>query len=223
MRWKRAQAKGLFRADHLLHLRCEICDPETPALVDATIGRDIARLVSVMDHTPGDRQSVDIDKWFAHMIHEMEIDAEEGRARMQELLDRSARVGAEVRAHVVVAAHAHALPLMSHDDRTEAQPTRRRPKGVSDLGISHHAGRRRAGRAITARPSSPARPTCCAAGRNRAMSRCARCWRRGWSTCWPPTTSRAARSTPPSPSPPTPPCPAVAGHHRHDQPTGPRN
>lgn len=72
---------GMFRADHLLHLRCEISDPETKGLVDATIGRDIARLVSVMDHTPGDRQSVDTEKWFTHMIREMEIDAEEGRPR----------------------------------------------------------------------------------------------------------------------------------------------
>jgi alpha-D-ribose 1-methylphosphonate 5-triphosphate diphosphatase len=125
------RARGLFRADHRLHMRCEICDPETIGLVDATIGRDIARLVSVMDHTPGDRQSVDVEKWFRQMIHEMEIDETEGRARMQELLDRSARVGAEVRAHVVAAAHARALPLMSHDDRTAAHVDAARAEGVA--------------------------------------------------------------------------------------------
>lgn len=113
-------ANGMFRADHLLHMRCEISDPETIALVDATVGHRLARLVSVMDHTPGDRQSVDMGKWFTHMIHEMEISEAEGYERMQELLDRSARVGAKVRAHVVAAAHDHALPLMSHDDRTAA-------------------------------------------------------------------------------------------------------
>mgnify|MGYP000040918599 CR=1 FL=1 len=112
--------QGMFRADHLLHMRCEISDPETIGLVDATAGHRLARLVSVMDHTPGDRQSVDMGKWFTHMIHEMEISEAEGYERMQELLDRSARVGAEVRAHVVAAAHTHALPLMSHDDRTAA-------------------------------------------------------------------------------------------------------
>ncbi|MFO7920138.1 MAG: alpha-D-ribose 1-methylphosphonate 5-triphosphate diphosphatase [Nioella sp.] len=135
---------GMFRADHLLHLRCEISDPETKGLVDATIGRDIARLVSVMDHTPGDRQSVDIEKWFTHMIHEMEIDAEEGRARMQDLLDRSARVGAAVRAHVVGAAHAHALPLMSHDDRTEAHADAAQAEGVtiSEFPTTLEAARR---------------------------------------------------------------------------------
>lgn len=128
---EKGRAGGMFRADHLLHMRCEISDPETIGLVDATIGRGLARLVSVMDHTPGDRQSVDIDKWFHHMIHEMEIGEDEGRERMQELFDRSARVGAEVRAHVVAAAHRHALPLMSHDDRTEIHADQARDEGVT--------------------------------------------------------------------------------------------
>jgi len=140
----RGQAEGMFRADHLLHMRCEICDPETIGLTDATIGRDIARLVSVMDHTPGDRQSVDVEKWFHHMIHEMEIDETEGRERMQELFDRSARVGAEVRAHVVAAAHARALPLMSHDDRTEAHADEAQAEGVaiSEFPTTMEAARR---------------------------------------------------------------------------------
>lgn len=122
---------GLFRAEHLLHMRCEISDPTTIDLVDATIGKGLARLVSVMDHTPGDRQSPDMERWFHHMIHEMEIDEAEGRLRMQELLDRSARVGAEVRAHVVAATHAHALPLMSHDDRTPDHVDQARAEGVT--------------------------------------------------------------------------------------------
>ena len=111
---------GLFRAAHLVHLRCEISDPATPGLVDATIGRDIARLVSVMDHTPGDRQSPDIDAWFAQMIREVGIDAEQGRAQLDALLDRAATHGRAVRAHVAGTARAHATPLMSHDDRSVA-------------------------------------------------------------------------------------------------------
>ena len=141
---EQGQAQGMFRADHLLHLRCEISDPETPALVDATIGKGLARLVSVMDHTPGDRQSVDIEKWFAQMIHEMEIDAAEGGTRMQDLLDRSARVGAEVRTHVVAAAHAHSLPLMSHDGRIEAHADQAQAEGVtvSEFPTTLEAARR---------------------------------------------------------------------------------
>jgi alpha-D-ribose 1-methylphosphonate 5-triphosphate diphosphatase len=49
---EKGRADGLFRADHLLHLRCEICDPDTIALTDATLTSPLVRLVSVMDHTP---------------------------------------------------------------------------------------------------------------------------------------------------------------------------
>lgn len=125
------QANGLFRAQHLLHLRCEISDPETIGLVDATIGRRIARLVSIMDHTPGDRQSPDVQRWLVHMSREMEISLDEGRARMAELLERSARVGPDVRAHIAAAAQAHGVTLMSHDDRTAGQVDQAHGDGVS--------------------------------------------------------------------------------------------
>lgn len=115
---ERGRGEGLFRADHLLHLRCEICDPDTVALTDATINGPLVRLVSVMDHTPGDRQSLDREHWLGRMAMDMGLDMADARNVMAELLDRSARVGAEVRAHVVAQAQAAGLPLMSHDDRT---------------------------------------------------------------------------------------------------------
>lgn len=111
-------AAGLFRAEHFLHMRCEISDPETIALTDATIGRPITRLVSVMDHTPGDRQSPDIDRWTRRMAEAMHVGLDEMAVRREELFERSRRVGPKVRAHVVAAAQAQGLPLMTHDDRT---------------------------------------------------------------------------------------------------------
>ncbi|MEM1341379.1 MAG: alpha-D-ribose 1-methylphosphonate 5-triphosphate diphosphatase [Pseudomonadota bacterium] len=113
-----AIAQDLFRAEHLLHLRCEISDPATPALVNGSINLPETRLVSVMDHTPGDRQSPDIDKWFWHMIRDMEVTEEEGRPMMDALFERSRAHGAAVRAHVTQTAFAAKVPLMSHDDRT---------------------------------------------------------------------------------------------------------
>ncbi|AHM04568.1 Metal-dependent hydrolase involved in phosphonate metabolism [Roseibacterium elongatum DSM 19469] len=124
------QDRGLFRADHLLHMRCEISDPTTMALTDAIIVLPVARLVSVMDHTPGDRQSPDVEKWFNHMIHEMEVDEVTGRAMMEDLFARSRSCGPEVRAHVIAAAQANALPLMSHDDRTEGHVDQAVSEGV---------------------------------------------------------------------------------------------
>lgn len=128
---EKGRAYGLFRADHLLHLRCEICDPDTIALTDATLTSPLVRLVSVMDHTPGDRQSLDRENWLARMAKDMGLEPTEARAAMAELLDRSARVGARVRAHVVARAQAAGLPLMSHDDRTTAQVDQALSEGAS--------------------------------------------------------------------------------------------
>jgi alpha-D-ribose 1-methylphosphonate 5-triphosphate diphosphatase len=138
------QAAGAFRAEHLLHLRCEISDPATMALVDATATHPLTRLVSVMDHTPGDRQSPDVDKWFTHMIHEMEVDEETGRVMMDDLFERSRARGAEVRAHVIRAAHAATLPLMSHDDRTVEHAEQAAAEGVaiSEFPTTLEAARR---------------------------------------------------------------------------------
>ncbi len=125
------QAAGVFRAEHLVHLRCEISDPDTMALVDATIAHPLTRLVSVMDHTPGDRQSPDVDQWFRHMIQDMAVDADTGHAMMQDLLARSRNRGAEVRAHVIARSHAHALPVMTHDDRSPEQAHQAAGEGVA--------------------------------------------------------------------------------------------
>ncbi|NKX44785.1 alpha-D-ribose 1-methylphosphonate 5-triphosphate diphosphatase [Roseicyclus persicicus] len=138
------QAAGAFRAEHLVHLRCEVSDPATVALVDAAIGHPLTRLVSVMDHTPGDRQSPDIGQWFRHMIHEMEVDEATGRAMMDDLFERSRSRGAAVRAHVAAAARAAAIPLMSHDDRTAAHVDLARAEGcaISEFPTTLAAARR---------------------------------------------------------------------------------
>ncbi|MHA3915419.1 alpha-D-ribose 1-methylphosphonate 5-triphosphate diphosphatase [Halovulum sp. GXIMD14793] len=130
---------GQLRADHLLHLRCEISDPETMPLLDAIIQDAAPQLISVMDHTPGDRQSLDVERWFRAMIVDMGVDEPTGREMLAELLDRSAKVGPEVRAHIVAAAKAHDVPLMSHDDRTLAHV---------DLAVSE-------GAAISEFPTTP--------------------------------------------------------------------
>lgn len=128
---ERGRAEGLFRADHLLHLRCEICDPDTVALTDAVIGSATVRLVSVMDHTPGDRQSLDRALWLDRMAREMGLEPAAAREAMDELLARSARVGAGVRAHVVARAREARLALMSHDDRTAEQVDQARAEGIT--------------------------------------------------------------------------------------------
>lgn len=136
--------RDLFRAEHFLHLRCEISDPATPALVDTTIDLPITQLMSVMDHTPGDRQSPDVTKWFSQMMAEMEVDEVEGRHMMDDLLDRSKTHGAKVRAHCVEAARRRNLALMSHDDASAAHVDQANSEGcvISEFPTTHEAASR---------------------------------------------------------------------------------
>lgn len=113
---EKAQAAGMLRAEHLVHLRCEITDAETTRLTEENIGRDIVRVVSVMEHLPGRRQSKDIESYIERRMAETDRSRHEVEQAMAELLNISDEIGASVRPAVVALAHAHRLPLLSHDD-----------------------------------------------------------------------------------------------------------
>jgi alpha-D-ribose 1-methylphosphonate 5-triphosphate diphosphatase len=51
-----AKDADLLRADHFLHLRCEVPMPDIIADTEMMLGRREVRLISLMDHTPGQRQ-----------------------------------------------------------------------------------------------------------------------------------------------------------------------
>ena len=51
-----ARDAELLRIDHFLHLRCEVPMPNVVAETRELIGRPDVRLLSLMDHTPGQRQ-----------------------------------------------------------------------------------------------------------------------------------------------------------------------
>jgi alpha-D-ribose 1-methylphosphonate 5-triphosphate diphosphatase len=58
-----AGSEGLLRAEHLLHLRCEITNPELLSLVEPHLDNPRLKLLSVMDHTPGQRQTADLNRF----------------------------------------------------------------------------------------------------------------------------------------------------------------
>lgn len=112
-----AKKQDLLRADHLLHLRCELSDPDLIELVDDFIDLPLVRLVSVMDHTPGQRQWRDLSKMKQYHSADDMSDAELD-AYVQERIDLQARHAAANRREVIERSHARALPLASHDDTT---------------------------------------------------------------------------------------------------------
>jgi len=74
---RRARAAGALKAEHLLHLRLELTDPHMLELFEPLRGEPSLRLVSFMDHTPGQRQWRDLDKLRGfHLGREVKTEAE---------------------------------------------------------------------------------------------------------------------------------------------------
>ena len=128
----RARDAALLRADHFLHLRCEVPMPHTVAETAALIDRDDIRLVSLMDHTPGQRQFRDEAKLRAYYrgktggLSDAELDV---------ILDQRRRYAALHAAdnyeRLVAMAQARRLPLASHDDTTLDHVRRSLADGVA--------------------------------------------------------------------------------------------
>lgn len=116
---KQAQQQGLFRADHALHLRCEVADSQVPALLTKYGEDPLVRLLSVMDHTPGQRQWRDIDKWRLYHRDQNWTEAQVEAVR-RERLELQQRYAADHRRLTVAFAHDRNIPLASHDDTSEA-------------------------------------------------------------------------------------------------------
>lgn len=110
---------GLFRADHQIHLRCEISSPDMEEML-MTHGRsDHVRLLSIMDHTPGQRQWSNLDDW-RNFHREKKWTDEEAQAILDDLRDKQNRYADRHRKLAVEFARQQNLPLASHDDTTAA-------------------------------------------------------------------------------------------------------
>ena len=110
----------LLRADHFLHLRCEIPMPSVIEELTELIGRPDIRLISLMDHTPGQRQFRDEGKlrdYYRGKGAGM-TDAQLDALFERRIAYQQAYAADNMRA-VVALAHQHRIPLASHDDTTD--------------------------------------------------------------------------------------------------------
>lgn len=108
---------GHLRAEHFLHLRCELPDPALAGAFE-TYGTDPrVRLVSVMDHTPGQRQFSDLDRYVANQRGYGQAEDEVRRA-VEVSLERQARNSDRHRRKIAARCAELGIPVASHDDET---------------------------------------------------------------------------------------------------------
>ncbi|MFZ7091977.1 alpha-D-ribose 1-methylphosphonate 5-triphosphate diphosphatase [Primorskyibacter sp. 2E233] len=113
------RAAGALRINHYLHLRAEVCSATLTDELAEFSPKDRVGIVSLMDHTPGQRQFRDLDKYKAYVKGKRDLTDEQLRLHMAQLYElRSAHGDAHERAAVAEAARLGAT-LASHDDTTK--------------------------------------------------------------------------------------------------------
>jgi alpha-D-ribose 1-methylphosphonate 5-triphosphate diphosphatase len=115
-----AQAGGLLRIAHYVHLRCEVSVRGVLEMFEPFMSDPLVRLVSLMDHTPGQRQFVRLDKYREYYKGKWALSDAEIDAMIERRLHDSARFGTAHRAAITRACAAQGTPLASHDDATLA-------------------------------------------------------------------------------------------------------
>ena len=127
-----ARAAGLLRIEHFLHLRCEVPTPDVVAGTRELIGRPEVRLLSLMDHTPGQRQFRDEGKLRTYYrgknggMTDAELDVLFARR-----IEHQAAHAETNHRDIIDLARAHNTPLASHDDTTPEHVAEAIRDGVS--------------------------------------------------------------------------------------------
>ncbi|HZB90436.1 MAG TPA: alpha-D-ribose 1-methylphosphonate 5-triphosphate diphosphatase [Stellaceae bacterium] len=144
-----AQQARMLRADHYLHLRCELSYPALRELVPPLVSHPMVGLLSLMDHTPGQRQFVSLDQFKTYYQGKYNLSDAALADFIRERQADQQRYSAENRAMVVSLARQHGVRLASHDDATAAHVEEAREAGVviaefpttaEAAGAAHRAG-----------------------------------------------------------------------------------
>jgi alpha-D-ribose 1-methylphosphonate 5-triphosphate diphosphatase len=112
--------RGLLRAEHLLHVRCELPAPNTQTLFAPFMDNPLVRMISLMDHTPGQRQWENIDHAWIYFSGKKGWSREKFEARVAQAREDQVRYAQPHRAYFTAYCKAHGITLASHDDTTVA-------------------------------------------------------------------------------------------------------
>ena len=113
------RSAGALRISHFLHLRAEVCSATLAEELEAFGPGDRVGIVSLMDHTPGQRQFRDITKMKAYVQGKRALDDAGFQAHIDRLRRLREAHGAKHEAATVAAAKRFGAVLASHDDTTE--------------------------------------------------------------------------------------------------------
>ena len=109
---------GLLKADHFLHLRCEIPATDMLTLFDPVADHPLIRMISLMDHSPGVGQYANLD-FYRKLRRQGGLDEDAIERRIIEMQAHRARWRDPNRRALLDRVRGTSIALASHDDRTE--------------------------------------------------------------------------------------------------------
>ncbi|WMY74069.1 alpha-D-ribose 1-methylphosphonate 5-triphosphate diphosphatase [Buttiauxella selenatireducens] len=115
-----SQARGINRAEHRLHLRCELPHHTTLPLFQQLIQRDGVSLVSLMDHSPGQRQFANLVKYREYYQGKYSLSDADMNSYEAEQLALAERWSQPNRLAIAAECRERNIALASHDDATAA-------------------------------------------------------------------------------------------------------
>jgi alpha-D-ribose 1-methylphosphonate 5-triphosphate diphosphatase len=119
----------LLKAEHFLHLRCEVPAPDMLALFDPVSNHPRVRMVSLMDHSPGVGQYANLDR-YRDMRRRGGLDDAYIEQRIRELQDQRERLRDPNRRALLQRVAGRNIALASHDDRTPEEIAENAADGI---------------------------------------------------------------------------------------------
>lgn len=125
-----AEKENRLRAEHFLHLRCEVASDNVLDHFEDFAEDPHVRLISLMDHSPGQRQFQTMDQYVLYYKTKRGLSDEAFKRFVESRLALSARYAAPHREALAQIAAKRGITVASHDDATLAHVEEAKGHGV---------------------------------------------------------------------------------------------
>jgi len=115
-----ANAQGRLRADHFIHLRCEVSVPDVVEQFELLKSNGRVRLASLMDHAPGQRQFVSLEAYRIYYQGKKKLSDAEFAAYSERRIADSEANSDRNRRSIAERCQKAGIAIASHDDATAA-------------------------------------------------------------------------------------------------------
>ena len=126
-----ARQERILRGDHFLHLRAEISNEGLLEQFSAIYPDPHVLLISLMDHTPGQRQWRDLERFVAMEKTDFNLTQEEIDRFLNTSQERHQQISGPNRASILSTVEGHAIALASHDDTTQEHVDQAYAEGIA--------------------------------------------------------------------------------------------